>query len=100
MTMPKFTKRSKSEAEQVIEEKVTAYAKKAETAEEILESQRMLENQEKIQNGKKKTILGLSPETLFTGVVSLVQIGAILKAEDIRAVTSKALGFVHKGRLR
>lgn len=101
MTMPMFTKRDKrSEAEQEIDKKVTNYCKQASSAEEILKSQQMIKNQEEIQNGKKKTIFGLPPETVFTGVVSLVQIGAILKAEDLRAVTSKALSFVHKGRLR
>lgn len=101
MTMPKFTKKDKrSEAEKVIDDKVLVYANSATKADEILNAQRMIKNQEEIQNGKKKTILGLPPETIFTGMISLIQIGAILKAEDIRAVTSKALSFVHKGRLR
>lgn len=101
MKLPKLTKKDKrSEAEKVIDKKIEEFAKAAEKPEEIIDAQRMIRNQEEIQNGRKKTIMGLSPETVFTGVVSLVQIAAILKAEDLKVITSKALGFVHKGRLR
>lgn len=101
MKLPKLTKKDKrSHAEKVIEEKIDKLADEAQTPEEISKVQRMIENEQEIKNSKKKTILGLPPETVFTGVVSLVQIGAILKAEDLKVVTSKALSFVHKGRLR
>lgn len=101
MTMPKITKKDKrSHAEKVIEEKINDLADKAVSPEEITKVQQMISNQEMIKNGRKKTILGLPPETVFTGIVSLVQIGAIIKAEDLKVITSKALGFVHKGRLR
>lgn len=101
MNMPKFTKKDKrSHAEKVIEKKIDELADEAKTPEQISKVQQMIQNQETINNSKKKTICGLPPETVFTGAVSLVQIGAILKVEDIRAVTSKALSFVHKGRLR
>lgn len=101
MTMPKITKKDKrSHAEKVISEKIDKLADEAQTPEEITKVQRMIANKQEIENGKKKTILGLPPETVFTGVVSLVQIGAIIKAEDLKVITSKALGFVHKGRLR
>lgn len=101
MNMPKITKKDKrSHAEKVIEEKINILADDAETPEDISKVQRMIQNQEEIKNSKKKTIFGLSPETVFTGAVSLVQIGAIIKAEDIRALTSKAMNFVHKGWLR
>lgn len=101
MNMPKLTKKDKrSHAEKVIEEKINAYADAASSPEEVTRVQAMLKNQEEIKNSKRKTIFGLQPETVFTGAVSLVQIGAIIKAEDLRALTSKAMGFVHKGRLR
>ena len=101
MNMPKFTKKDKrSHAEKVIEQKIDAYADEADTPEKVTRVQAMLKNQEEIKNSKQKKILGLPPETVFTGAVSLVQIGAIIKAEDLRALTSKAMGFVHKGRLR
>lgn len=101
MKLPKLTKKdNRSHAEKVIEEKIDRLADDAKTPEEISKVQRMIANEQEIKNGKKKTILGLPPETVFTGAVSLVQIGAILKAEDLKVVTSKALSFVHKGRLR
>lgn len=101
MNMPRLTKKDKrTHAEKVIEEKIDQYADEADTPEKVTRVQAMLKNQEEIKNSKKKTILGLPPETVFTGAVSLVQIGAIIKAEDLRALTSKAMGFVHKGRLR
>lgn len=100
MKLPKFTKKDKrSEAEKIIDEKIDAYAKAANGPDEIMNAQRMIRNREEIENGKRKTILGLPPETVFTGAVSLVQIGAIIKAEELKVLTSKALSFVHKGRL-
>lgn len=101
MKLPKITKKDKrSHAEKVIEEKIDKFADAAEKPEDIIKAQQMIRNQEEIQNGKKKTIMGLPPETVFTGAVSLVQIAAILNAENFRAITSKAMSFVHKGRLR
>lgn len=101
MKLPKFTKKdNRSHAEKVIEEKIDKLADEAESPEEITKVQRMIANEQEIKNGKKKTILGLQPETVFAGAVSLVQIGAILKAEDLKVITSKAMNFVHKGRLR
>lgn len=101
MNMPKLTKKDKrSHAEKVIDEKIDKYADDAQKPEEICKVQQMIQNQQTIRNGKKNTIFGLAPETVFTGAVSLVQIGAIIKAEDLRAITSKAMAFVHKGRLR
>lgn len=100
MKLPKFTKKDKRPyAEKVIEKKIDKLADEAQTPEEISKVQKIIANEQEIKNGKKKTILGLPPETVFTGAVSLVQIGAILKAEDLKVVTSKALSFVHKGRL-
>lgn len=101
MKLPKNTKKDKrTEAEKVIDKKIEDYAKSATTADEIMKSQQMFRNRVEIQNGRKKTIMGLPPETVFAGAVSLIQIGAILKVEDLKAVTSKAMAFVHKGRLR
>lgn len=96
----KLTKKNKAPtAEEVIKEKVDRLADKAQTAEEIGNVQRLLKNQEEIRNEKKLRILGLDPNVVFTGAVSLVQIAAIIKAEDLRVLTSKAMSFVHKGRL-
>lgn len=45
----------------------------------------------------KKTV---SPDALVNGGVGLLQVGAILWREQFHNVTSKALGFVTKGRTR
>lgn len=96
-----FTKKEKEPtAEEVINEKIDRHANAAETPEEIEKVQRMIKNQEEIKNERKPKIFGLDPNIIFTGAVSLVQIGAIIKAEDLKVLTSKAMGFVHKGRLR
>lgn len=102
MNMPKITKKDKrSHAEKVIADKINNLADDAETPEEISKVQKIIQNQEEIKNSKKKTIFGLPPETVFAGALSLVQIGAIIEAEGIRALTSKAMNFIHKGgRLR
>lgn len=98
--MLKLTKKHKDpSAEEVIQEKVDRLADEAQTVEEIGNVQRLLKNQEEIRNEKRTKIFGVDPNVVFAGAVSLVQIGAIIKAEDIRVLTSKAMAFVHKGRL-
>ena len=42
----------------------------------------------------------VSPDALVNGGVGLLQVGAILWREQLHNVTSKALGFVFKGRVR
>lgn len=101
MKLPQFTKKDKrSHAEKILDEKIDAFIDDAKQPDEIMQGQRMLKNRQEYENDKKKTILGCSPETVFVGVVSLAQIGAIIKAEDLKVLTSKAMSFVHKGRLR
>lgn len=95
-----FTKAHEPTAEEIIHEKVEALAKEAESVEEIDKVQKLIQNQEAIKNSHKVVILGIEPKDWFIGAVSMAQIIAILKAEDLKVITSKALGFVSKGRLR
>lgn len=95
-----FTKQKDPTAEEKIEEKVNKLADDAKTFEELDKVQRLIKNQEEIKNCHKKTVLGIEPKDWFLGAVSMAQIIAILKVEDFKVITSKALNFVHKGRLR
>lgn len=42
----------------------------------------------------------VSPDAILNGCVGLLQVGAILWREQLHNVTSKAIGFVFKGRVR
>lgn len=44
--------------------------------------------------------LKLSPDAAFTGIVSLASVLLILKHEDLNVITSKAMNFVLKGKLK
>jgi hypothetical protein len=46
--------------------------------------------------GEKRFI---SPDTIVVGVFSLIQIGIILNHEKLDNITSKAFGYVFKGRV-
>jgi hypothetical protein len=60
----------------------------------------MADNLEKLCKAKSyEKQRGVSPDTIAIGVVNLIGIILILKHEKIDIVTSKALGFVLKGRV-
>jgi hypothetical protein len=60
----------------------------------------MADNLEKLCKAKSyEKQKGVSPDTIAIGVVNLVGIILILKHEKIDIITSKALGFVLKGRV-
>lgn len=92
---PKKDKRSAEERK--IDELIEQLACQAKTPEEIDKVQKLMKNREEIKNSKKSKI---DPNIVISGIVGLVQVGAIIKAEDLRVLTSKAMSFVHKGRLR
>ena len=101
ISMPKLTKKDKKPtAEDVINEKISKFADKAETEEEVIKVQRMIQNQVEIKSAKKIAPLGVPIEHWFTGALTITQIGIIVKAEEFRGLTSKAMNFVTKGRLR
>lgn len=95
-----ITKKDKNHAEEVIEQKVNDLADSAESMDDIDHVQRLIKNQVEIKECKKVRFLGIEAKDWFVGVVSFGQLISILKFEDMKVLTSKALGFVHKGRLR
>lgn len=95
-----ITNGNKKDPEKVIEEKIQELADSAESIEEIDRVQRLIKNQVDIKESKKVRLLGIEVKDWFVGVVSMSQLLAILKFEDMKVLTSKALNFVHKGRLR
>lgn len=101
MELPKLTKKDKrSKAERIMEEKVDKFVEQAETPEELLKGQQMIQNQVNIQNGKKVTILGVPVETVFTIGSSTIMVVAALNKDYIAPTISKALTFIPKGRPR
>lgn len=96
--MAKLTKKDKRTKEEVkLDERIELLADQAQSPEEVGKVQQLIKNREEIKNCKKSKV---DPNVVISGIVGLVQIGAIIKAEDIRVLTSKAMNFVHKGRLR
>ena len=95
-----ITKQDKDHAEKVIKEKIQVLADDAESMEDIEAVQELIKNQVDIEESKKARLLGIELKDWFMGVVSMSQLMAILKYEDLKVLTSKAMNFVHKGRLR
>ena len=60
----------------------------------------IVERLDKLVAEEQKRKPHASPDTLVTGAVGLIQVGAILGRENLHNVTSKALNFVFKGRVR
>ena len=58
-----------------------------------------LETIDRIQNADKNRRLILDPNTIFSGLISLAGIYMILHYEELRVLSTKALGFVVKPRL-
>lgn len=98
--MWQHTKKKKDHAEKVIEEKINELADNAASIDEIEKVQGLIKTQVETKECKKVRFLGIEMKDWFIGGVSLVQLFSVLKFEDMKVLTSKALGFVHKGRLR
>ena len=60
----------------------------------------IVERLDKLVAEEKKRSPHASPDTIVNATVGCVQVGAILFREQFHNVTSKALGFVFKGRIR
>ena len=61
---------------------------------------RMSDNLETLYSAKgKDKPWRISPDTIFVGVVGLLQVGMILGHERLHVVTSKAMNYVFKGRV-
>lgn len=97
-TKPKNEKKDKrSIEERKIDELIEQLAMEADTAEKAAEVQRLMRQREEIKNTKKSKI---DPNTVIGAGVGLIQVCTIVGYERFHAMTSKALSFVHKGRLR
>lgn len=93
--LPKKDKRSMEEKK--MDELIERLAEKAATPTEASDVLRLMKQRDEIKTAKQVKI---DPNVIISGAVGLVQIAAILKTEEIKVVTSKAMGFVTKGRLR
>lgn len=97
-TKPKKEKKDKrSIEEKQIDELIEKLAMEADTADKASEVQRLMNQREEIRNKKKGKI---DPNTVIGAAVGIVQVVTIVGYENFHALTSKALSFVHKGRLR
>lgn len=94
-TKPKKDKRSPEERK--LDELIEKLANEAATADKAAEVQRLMKNREEIRNAKHSKI---DPNVVIGGVVGIFQVGAIIGYERVHALTSKAISFVQKGRLR
>lgn len=95
---PKITKKDKrSHAEVKMDELISTLSDKATTPEEADKVLKLMKSREELRNCKKSKV---DPNVVISAAVGLIQVGAILKVEDLKVITSKALSFVHKGRLR
>lgn len=59
-----------------------------------------VERLRQLVDSEKKTKPAVSPDTIVGGVLALAQIGVIVGYERFHNITSKAMGFVTKGRAR
>lgn len=91
----KLTKKDKrTYLEVVIDEQLTDLVSKATTLEEITDVVELYEKRQKIGDKPK-----ISPDTIAIIAGNLLGIGLILSYEKLNVITTKALGFVLRGRV-
>lgn len=103
MNMPKFTKKDKrSHAEIKMDELICKFADDASTPEEADKVLRLMKEREEVNKAKKPKIDPQVLSNIINAGLGLTQLAMIIKAEkiDFSVLTSKAMNFVHKGRLR
>lgn len=100
MNMPKLTKNDKHHAEKVLRQKLDAKADAATTDDEIRNAQDMCAKQVQIENGIRKTILGMTPGEFASIVVSVVVPIGVAHGEQVKVLTGKVWNFIPKVRLR
>lgn len=101
MNMPKITKKDKrSHAEVKMDELIDKLADQATTPEEARKVLGMMKDREEIKEVRTPWYNQQIVSNIVTAAVGLVQIAAIINAEDVKILSKTALGFVHKGRLR
>lgn len=95
ITKQKEDKRSPEEVK--LDALIEELANSADSAEKAAKVQQLMKNREEIRNAKRSKI---DPNTVIGAAVGIVQVCTIVGYERFHAMTSKALSFVHKGRLR
>ena len=94
--MNSLTKRKRiKKAEEVIDRHIENLIMDAKTEEEIKTVIALMEKRQNLDKDKKK----LDPNTIAIIAANLLGIGLILSYEKLHVVTTKALGFVIKGRV-
>lgn len=94
--MFKFTKKKKTMLEQEIDEVLKEMGTMHTSDDEYVVTLERLERLYKLN--EKKEVYRVSPDTLAVVAGNLLGIVMILHHEELNVVTSKALGFVLKGR--
>lgn len=99
ITKPKKDKRTQEEID--LDNLIEKLAKNADTADKAAEVQRLMKNREEIRKTKRVPI---DPNTLISVgagmALGLTQVAIMVKHEEFNTITSKALSFICKGRLR
>lgn len=95
--MLKITKKEKrTEAEIRVDEQIDWLAGRAESPEDVQKILRLLKERKDLNHIDKKK---LSPDTILVVAGNLVGILLLVGYEHAHVITSKALGFILKGRV-
>lgn len=96
-----FVKKDKrSEIEKERDDAIKLLKAKIPGSDGYLDQLKIIERLDKLVSDEKSRKQHPSPDTIVTGLVGCAQVGAILFREEFHSVTSKALSFVIKGRVR
>lgn len=99
--MKKLTKKDKrTELEKEYDNAVSMLKTYLPGSDEYLSQLDVVERLHEMLMTEKENERKVSPDSIINGTVGLLQVGAILWREQLHNVTSKALNFVFKGRVR
>lgn len=91
------TKKDKrTDLERLIDDQIIILANQAKTLDQVGEIVELLQKREELN---KKKGVKVSPDTIAIIAGNLIGIGLILSFEKLNVISSKALGFVLKGRV-
>lgn len=98
MKAPKITKKDKRSHEEIkMDELISKMADEADDAKSASEVMDLMKKRRELENIKKPKI---DPNLAINLTANTIWILSILHVENIKTVTSKAMGFVFKGRMR
>lgn len=92
--MKLFTRSKRTNAKKVIDKHIEQLLSTAKTEEEFDSALRLMEKRQSLNKDVK---LDLTP--IIVAGIGFIQIICILKYEEIHVITSKALGYVARGRV-